>query len=271
MSNSDQNPSSKTGAELLQSTLDGLLLGPLHYYATLASTNNQAAEWAAAGALHLALVVADEQTGGRGRAGRRWYTPPGAALAFSLVLRLGTPPDPQRLITRLTALGALAVSDALIASCCQEVEIKWPNDVLVRRRKLCGVLAEAAWQGDQLREVILGIGVNVSPESVPPDQELLFPATCVENEVGERVERWQLLRKILACLLDRLENLDSEVFFQDWQARLAFRGEGVQLIGASATLEGQLAGLSLDGALQLSLPSGEIISVYTGDLRLRPR
>lgn len=269
MSKSDENPCSTTGAELIQSTLAGLPLGPLRYYASLASTNNQAAEWAAAGAPNLALVVADEQTGGRGRAGRRWYTPPGAALAFSLVLRLGTPPDPQQLIARLTALGALAVSDALIASYSLAVEIKWPNDVLVRRRKLCGVLVEAAWQGDQLREIILGIGVNVSPESVPTERELLFPATCVESETGGQVDRWRLLRSILACLLDRLENLDSEAFLQDWQARLAFRGEAVQLDGASATLEGQLAGLTPDGALQLALPSGEIISVYTGDLRLR--
>jgi BirA family biotin operon repressor/biotin-[acetyl-CoA-carboxylase] ligase len=259
-----------TGAERIQAALAGLPLGPLRYFDSLASTNIQAAEWAAAGAPHLALVVADEQTGGRGRAGRRWYTPPGAALAFSLVLRLATPPDPERLVARLTALGALAVSDALMAGCRVVVEIKWPNDVLVCRRKLCGVLAEAAWQGNQLREVILGIGVNVGPESVPPERELLFPATCVENETGGQVDRWQLLRTILACLLDRLKNLDSEAFFQDWQARLAFRGEWVQLAGALATFEGRLAGLGPDGALQLALSSGEIISVYTGDLRLRP-
>jgi BirA family biotin operon repressor/biotin-[acetyl-CoA-carboxylase] ligase len=271
LSQSDENSSSTTDAERIQAALAGLPLGPLRYYASLASTNSQAAEWAAAGAPHLALVVADEQTGGRGRAGRRWYTPPGAALAFSLVLRPETAPDPQRLIARLTALGALAVSDALIAGCHLAVEIKWPNDVLVHRCKLCGVLAEATWQGDQLREIILGIGVNVGPESVPPKQELLFPATCVEHETGSRVDRWQLLRRILICLLDRLENLDSEAFFQDWQARLAFRSEWVQLTGASATLEGRLAGLGSDGALQLALPSGEIISVYTGDLRLRPR
>ena len=158
----------------LEKSLAGLRLGPLHYYHQIGSTNDEAARWAADGAPDLSLFVADEQTDGRGRLGRRWFTPAGSALALSLILRdQGQGSALPRHITRLTALGALAVCDALSDLYALQAEIKWPNDVLLSRRKIAGVLAEAHWQGEQLVAVILGIGVNVRQAALPLPREAL--------------------------------------------------------------------------------------------------
>ena len=260
-----------------QATLENLLaslpLGGVRYFSTLGSTNDLAKRWASAGAADLSLVVADEQTAGRGRLGRRWLTLPEAALAFSLVIKpTSLEPDDSHL-PRLAALGALAVCDALNAALppVLPAQIKWPNDVLAERRKLAGVLVEARWQGEHLADAILGIGINVAPESVPPPEELDFPATCVETAVGNPVDRWELLRAVLLKLLEWRQRLDSDDLVRAWERRLAFRGEWVRLLQEGApALEGQVLGLHPDGALRLRLRSGEVAAFSAGELRLRP-
>ncbi|MCK5430875.1 MAG: biotin--[acetyl-CoA-carboxylase] ligase, partial [Anaerolineales bacterium] len=174
----------------LNKLLGDLSLGSIRYLNTVDSTNNLAAHWAKDGAPNLSLVISDEQTAGRGRLSRRWYTPPGAALAFSLIIQDTTQETvmPNSSLSRLTALGTLAVCDALKQSFPTQLQaqIKWPNDVLVAHHKLAGVLSEAFWQGEQLQTVILGIGINIAPESVPSAELLDFPATCVEAAVKEQ-------------------------------------------------------------------------------------
>jgi BirA family biotin operon repressor/biotin-[acetyl-CoA-carboxylase] ligase len=265
----------------LEKLLSGLPLGGVRYFTTIGSTNDLAARWAAAGAPDLSLVVADEQTAGRGRMGRRWLTPPGAALAFSLVLSSsslvlspsGLGLSFPELLPRLTALGALAICDTLNAAlpAMLPAQIKWPNDVLASRRKLAGVLAEAHWHGDQLQAVILGIGINVAPDSVPPAEMLDFPATCLEAVLESSVDRWELLRAVLTRLLEWRQRLDSPDLVKAWERRLAFRGEWVRLLQEGAPeLEGQVLGLNPDGALRLRLRSGEIAAFSAGEIRLRP-
>jgi len=270
----------------LEKLLAGLPLGGVRYFNAVGSTNDLAARWAAAGAPDLSLVVADEQTAGRGRIQRRWFTPPGAALAFSLVLSpsslvLSSPSlvlhQPEVVfaaqLPRLTVLGALAVCDTLNAALppMLPAQIKWPNDVLATRRKLAGVLAEAHWHGEQLAAVILGIGINVAPDSVPPSDLLDFPATCLEAVLEKPVDRWELLRAVLLKLIEWRQRLDEADLVQAWERRLAFRGEWVRLLQESATpLEGQVLGLNPDGALRLRLRSGEVAAFIAGEIRLRP-
>ena len=127
----------------------------MRYYPTIGSTNHLAARWAEAGARDLSLVVADEQSAGRGRMGRRWLTPAGSALAFTLVLRQ----DKEALATHLaqvTALGALAACDTINAAlpAVTPAQVKWPNDVVASRRKLA-VRRRAHWRGDELMALIL--------------------------------------------------------------------------------------------------------------------
>ena len=253
----------------LEKLLADLPLGEIRYFDSIGSTNDEAAAWAAAGAPDLSLVFADEQTAGRGRLNRRWYTPPGAGLALSLVLRRPKEPD-DGAIPFHTVLGALAVCDALESVCGLRAEIKWPNDVLVRGRKLSGVLSEAHWQGDRPIAIILGIGVNVKPASIPPEG-LAFPGTCLQIEAGEPVDRWIVLRAILEGVLHRRPALGSQAFFEDWEARLAYRGEWVIVSqGEREESTGQILGLSRKGTLRLRNRVGEIVEVLAGDVRLRP-
>lgn len=266
-------------AQLLQQALKGLPLGALRFYAQTGSTNVDAARWVDAGAPDLALVVADEQTAGRGRQGRSWYTPPGAALAFSLALRS----DPHRRLSqeapahlaRLTALGAVAVCQALDQLYGLPAQIKWPNDVLLHRRKVCGVLAEAYWQGEQLIAAILGIGINVSPASLPPNETLIYPATCVEAVLGRQVSRLDLLRSVLENLLRWRSRLDDPAFLYTWDGLLAFKGEEVAVFSGMQMTEppeeeGLLLGLDARGCLRLQLRNGEERALCSGELRLRP-
>jgi BirA family biotin operon repressor/biotin-[acetyl-CoA-carboxylase] ligase len=276
----------------LEAALVDLSLGAVRYFDRLGSTNDEAARWAVEGAPDLALVVADEQTAGRGRAGRHWYTPPGVALAFSLVLYPTCADDP--LISRMTALGALAVCETLRNHYDLPAQIKWPNDVLLDRRKVAGVLVEAQWTGESLNSFILGIGINVAPASVYGARahaeahaaELRFPATCVESALRRPVDRLELLHSVLVELLRWRSCLAESAFIRTWEANLAFRGEwvhvtceepweqdGITLAVEKQSLptpEGQVMGLSGDGSLQLRTRSGEVVTLQVGEVRLQP-
>jgi BirA family biotin operon repressor/biotin-[acetyl-CoA-carboxylase] ligase len=242
-------------------------LPEIRYEDRVGSTNDLAAQWAEAGAPDMAIVVADEQTAGRGRQGRAWHTPAGAALAFSLVLR----PRRQAQITHLTALGALAVCTALVDEYGLQAQIKWPNDVLVGGRKLCGVLVEGAWQGEHMSYAVLGIGVNVTAKSVPTEAgELIFPATAVESELRRKVEREALLGHILTKLLEWRRVMGSSVFLEAWKLHLAWVDETVEVNLDGVQVTGRLADLTASGGLLLELPNGKLQEVEAGEVRLRP-
>ncbi len=261
--------------ETLEAHLSALPLGAIRYYDTVGSTNDLAAAWARQGAPELALLIADEQTAGRGRGQRKWFTPPGAALAFSLILR----PESET-ISRATGLGALGVCQALQQRCHLPAEIKWPNDVIAHGKKLAGILTEASWVGDRLSALILGIGVNVTPSAVPPDgwsghHDHPFPATSVTAESGQSIQRLDLLHRILELLLTWLPDLESPRFLQAWTEALAFRDEWVWVFPSDESsrdtpVQGKILGLRADGALRLETQPGEEISIRSGEVHLRP-
>ncbi len=268
-------------SEELNTVLTGLALGPVRYFERIDSTNSEARRWAEAGAPDLALVVADEQTAGRGRQGRKWFTPAGAALAFSLVFGQPTgasadeeQPFKSSSFTRLTALGGLAVCLTLREKYGLPAEIKWPNDVLVERKKLSGILAEATWQGDQLQAVILGIGINIAPESVPGEMELIYPATCVQTVLGRPVDRLEVLQAVLENLLKWSAHLDEDEFLTAWDQHLAYKGEWVTIFendpAGERSRQGCVLGLDEQGRLRLKDRSGEEFKLLTGEIRLRP-
>lgn len=245
----------------------GLPLARAEFYESAASTNDVVAAWASAGAAGLCLAAADQQTAGRGREGRSWHTPPGSALAFSLLL----PPSPgfeAAWLGRVSGLGALAVCEAL-AELGIPSEIKWPNDVLAGGHKLCGVLAEAHWAGERLQALILGIGINVAASAVPALDQLSFPATSVEQAAGRQVSPGELLRRVIQRLLAWQPRLASPEFLAAWEAQLAYRGQPVQLHGQAAPVQGELLGLGADGSLRLRTPDGER-SYTAGEVQLRP-
>lgn len=251
----------------LRKALVGLPLGEIRYFDSAGSTNDLALDWAASGAPDFSLVLANQQTSGRGRMGRKWFTPPGAGLALSLVLH---PNDYERKnIGLFSGLGALALVDAL-KDYGITAQVKWPNDVLINRKKAAGVLVETAWMGADVEALVLGIGVNVYPESMPPEAELNFPATCVQFETVALVGRFDLLRGLLASLVAWRPRLGTDAFLDAWRASLAFGGETVEIWGAKTeTIVGVLDGLEEDGSLRV-MANGERRVVHFGEIRLRP-
>jgi BirA family biotin operon repressor/biotin-[acetyl-CoA-carboxylase] ligase len=220
----------------------------LYVFDTVESTNSSAEALARRGAVEGTLVVADHQSRGRGRSGSRWETPPGAAVAMSLILR-PTAAHPLR----WTALGALAVVEALEQEGL-EAQIKWPNDVLLGGRKVAGVLAEAAWEGDVLRHVVLGIGVNISRAAARGD--FAFPATSVDEHAPRPILRPRLIAGIIRSLEGWHARLGSQAFLGAWQERLAYLGERVQVDLGERRTEGRLLGLGLEGEARLLADDG---------------
>lgn len=253
----------------LKKALSSLPLGKVRYFDSIGSTNNEALAWATSGAGDLSLVIADEQTAGRGRLDRKWYTPRGTALAFSLILR--PTPEEKPHLTRMVGLAALAIVDMLRMRGLV-AQIKWPNDVLLNGYKVAGILVESVWSGDEVDCLVIGVGVNVLRESVPSAELLQFPATSLEESLGSLVERERILHDILAGLIALRPHLGTESFIASWERALAFRGEPVQVeIENGVSVTGKLLGLESDGSLRVSQEDGKSVTVRFGDVRLRPQ
>jgi BirA family biotin operon repressor/biotin-[acetyl-CoA-carboxylase] ligase len=255
-------------AASLRKAVKTLPCGEVRFFDRVASTNDIAREWLLAGAPDVSLVYAEEQTAGKGRLGRTWFSSPGQGLTFSLALRLGS--TEIKALSLFTGLGAIAVCVALERLKLKS-QVKWPNDVLLRRRKVCGVLAEMLWHGDVPVGVILGIGVNVASGSVPGQETLQFPATCVEAEYQGPVDRLALLHDILQSLFAFQQDLKTAMLVY-WRTHLAFNGEMVELISEGLPpRHGVIRGLADDGSLLLQEPGGSILSIPQGVVRLVPR
>jgi BirA family biotin operon repressor/biotin-[acetyl-CoA-carboxylase] ligase len=243
------------------------------YFTEVESTNDVAAALVAEGAPHGALVVADAQTRGRGRQGHTWFSPPGAGLYFSLLFRPG-PIDPAT-VGLLTLAAGVAIAEAVERVCGVSAELKWPNDLVIRRsgepggrRKLAGILAEAALVGTCVEHVVLGIGVNLCDSAYPP--ELADRVTSLAREAGAPVDRFDLLAECLAAVQERWTNLvagDAAVVLQEWRRRSPSAVGAPVLVQRGGTMRpGITAGLLGDGALQVDA-GGETVRVVAGEVQ----
>ncbi|MDP1548376.1 MAG: biotin--[acetyl-CoA-carboxylase] ligase [Anaerolineales bacterium] len=253
----------------LKKTLSKLNIGGLRYFPSLGSTNDEALAWAASDAKDLSLVIADEQTQGRGRLDRKWFTPKDSALAFSLILRPTAPLRPH--LSRTVGLAALSIADACLKHGLVP-QIKWPNDILLHGKKAAGILIETVWSGEDVDSLVIGIGVNVSRTSVPPMEMLKFPATSIEDELGkEPPAREELLHDIVSAFIAWRERMGTDELVNAWEEKLAFRGEQVQALdGGASTVTGSVQGLESDGSLRLVDEHGKSVTVRFGDVSLRP-
>ena len=237
-------------------------------YESLPSTNNEVARLAAQGAAEGLAVVADEQTAGRGRLQRKWVSPRGAGLYFSLLLR---PRIPQERWPLITFMAALAVNDALWEACQLQTDIKWPNDLLASERKICGILAEVI-DTEAGRAVVLGIGINLTKEAFP--EELARVAISVAEAAGRRIDRETVLAALVQALASWYE-LIHEVNGPDrilaaWVSHSSYsEGKSVSVNNGENTLNGVTRGLESDGALRVETAAGEIVVVRAGDVSVR--
>ncbi len=237
------------GPSLLDAGLGTTWLGrPARYLQTTDSTNRQAKIWAAAGAPHGAMVLADQQTAGRGRLGRVWLSPAGANLLFSLVLR---PRLELRQFFRLTLAASVALAEALGQDLGVAARIKWPNDLFLDNRKLAGVLTEVAGQAQAIESAVVGVGLNVN--DAPADT----PAACLAQAIGRPVDRLRVLDRALARLEATLDgDLLSPGLLERWKSLSLTLGRQVTVRDGEQTLTGLARDIDAEGALLLDTPQG---------------
>ncbi|WP_413408045.1 biotin--[acetyl-CoA-carboxylase] ligase [Paenibacillus amylolyticus] len=230
------------------------------------STQGDVLKLAEQGQAEGAVVIAEEQTGGRGRFGRQWFSPPGKGIWMSVLLR---PDLPLQHTPQLTLLTGVAVCRAVRACSGADAGIKWPNDVLIDGRKVCGILLESTVEDHEVRYCIAGIGVDVNfdPEDYPED--LTTIATSLKMETGQSVDR----TKLTAAILTELEQLyflyqkeGFGVISALWEALSVSMNREITVTNPHGVIEGKAIGLDPSGALIVEKHDGEHTLIISGEI-----
>jgi len=232
-------------------------------FPSLSSTNDIAKRQAKKGAREGTVVLAEEQTAGRGRLKRAWLSPQGS-IALSIILH----PTPAQLPS-LIMVASLAVVHCIEKVSGLEAQIKWPNDVLINDKKVCGILIESDVRGSAVDYAVIGIGINVNlkPADFP---EIAATATSLSQELGKELSR----REVIRCLLVEAEKLhltlpEGDTVFREWRDRLVTLGKEVELISGKTSYQGVAESVASDGSLFLRQPDGSLIKIVAGDVSLR--
>lgn len=231
---------------------------PPQFFASVGSTNDIAASLPPG-----SVVVADHQSAGRGRRGHTWFSPPGSGLYVSVVLAPATARvDPPRATMLLTLAAGVAIAEGVEAATGLAADLKWPNDLLVSGKKLCGILAEGSGE-----TVVLGYGINVLDSAFPP--ELRDRATSLQTELGRIVKRETVLDETLAALSRRYDDLVDgrfDAILDAWRRR-APRASGARVTWTTieGTLSGITAGIDDRGALLVRVED-RVERIVSGEL-----
>jgi BirA family biotin operon repressor/biotin-[acetyl-CoA-carboxylase] ligase len=240
----------------------GPLGSPVLWFDEIGSTNDVAVRLAERGAPEGSVIAANAQVAGRGRLGRVWVSPPGAGLYVSVVLR------PERPTSLLTLAAGVAIATGLQHATGLSVELKWPNDVYVGRRKLAGILAEGGTSPARGAFVVVGIGVNIQPAAFPP--ELAEKVTSLEGELGRPVDRGLVFAECLAGLYGCYSGLradDGRAVLGAWRARAqTFLGRAVEWDDAGVASRGTAVDVAADGGLVVETGKG-LRHVTSGEVR----
>jgi BirA family biotin operon repressor/biotin-[acetyl-CoA-carboxylase] ligase len=233
-------------------------------YETIDSTNTLASTLAQQGAVEGTLVIANAQTAGRGRLGRRWTSPPGSSLLFSLVFR---PALEMRRVQGLTMVCGLGVRQAMRELTGLPAQLKWPNDLMLRGRKVGGVLTELGAVGTHLDYAVVGVGLNVNWDAASLPKE--FHATSLQHELGRPSARIALLQAALLAIERRYLALQAgEWPVREWAAALDTLGQRVELRTGEGILRGLAQGVDEEGALLVRGDDGGTRRVLVGDVVL---
>jgi BirA family biotin operon repressor/biotin-[acetyl-CoA-carboxylase] ligase len=224
----------------------------MHWLRSASSTNDVAARLAESGAEEGTVVVAEAQTAGRGRQGRAWFSPPGAGLYVSIVVRPGADISTDRNpLALLTLASGVAIAEAVRGATALPAEIKWPNDVLIGRRKLAGILAESAVQASAVQYIVIGFGVNLQPAAYP--HELAARVTSIEAETGRAADRALILAEILGAFGRRYTDLRAgrfDAILSAWrQLAPSLAGARVEWDSPSGIVRGRAVDIDPQGAL----------------------
>jgi len=249
---------------------------PLQYFETLDSTNLEAARAAKAGAGHGTLIVADRQTAGRGRKGRSWESPAGKNLYFSLLLRPRFAPDKAPMVTLVMAHSVAGAMEETVQAAGQNVSlykagIKWPNDILINGKKVCGILTEMCLLGTDIEYIIVGVGINVKEQEF--SGELSEKASSLNKEWGADISREELLQRIMAAFWEDYNQFEEAgdllPLLGGYQSRLLNLDKEVKVLDPQKPFEGVARGITKNGELIVEMPDGSKSYVYAGEVSVR--
>ena len=253
----------------IESRLEGEWIGNRVYFAEeVDSTNTWGKRLAEEGAPHGTLIVADEQTQGRGRRGRSWKSPKGTNISMTLILR----PDlePSR-ASMLTIVMGLSVAQGLKELLELPIEIKWPNDAVLNGHKLCGILTEMSAQIDYINYVVVGTGINVNLPEIPEDLKEI--ATSLLIETGHTVNRAEVIGAVMRAFARNYESFietgDLSGLRDAYNEILANRDRQVRVLDPKDPYEGVALGINPRGELLVRKEDGSVSEVYAGEVSVR--
>ena len=245
----------------------------LHFFESTGSTNPDAKRFAEEGAPHGTIVVADRQTAGRGRRGRSWESPAGKSIYFTIVVRPEFEPDKASMITLVVAL---AVAEAVREETGLSTGIKWPNDVVVNGKKICGILTEMSMtpEMNEIQFLVAGVGVNVNQDSEEDfTPELRGRAASLKMEAGRTIDRAALLARILHHFEEDYDLFEKTRDLSDLQERyealLLGKDNRVRVLDPAGEYTGISRGINGMGELIVEKEDGETVLVYAGEVSVR--
>lgn len=253
----------------LESSIDSKWAGKhVLYFDEIDSTNTAIKRAAEKDAPHGTLAVADYQSMGKGRRGRSWTAPHGVGIWMSLLLRPKLPPT---CASMLTLVAALAVSEGISEACGLEAKIKWPNDIVVSGKKVCGILTEMSTELDCINYIVTGIGINVANREFPED--IRDTATSLYLETGREVRRSQLIAAIM-CAYEKyydifIEKNDMSALMDTYNSRLANCNAKVRVLSPGNEYSGTALGINKMGELLVRTDDGNVHEVISGEVSVR--
>lgn len=237
-----------------------------YYFKEIESTNNEAKHLAAAGCPEGTIVIAEKQTGGRGRRGRCWHSPLGEGIYFSIILRPKISPHEA---SRISIMTAVAAAEALKSQTDLSIKIKWPNDILVNGKKVGGILAEISSDMEAIDYVVVGIGLNVNTprESFPAELREIATSLLIEQEQSfSRIKILQSLLQFFEYYYSCLQENNFELVLQKLQEFSAIKGAQVRLDSVKDSITGQVLYIDDNGFLIIRDGKGEMHRALSGDV-----
>lgn len=255
--------------EEIQKHLHTKWLGHRFYYEdSLDSTNIRAKTLAQEGAAHGTVVLTEEQVSGKGRMGRGWVTPKGSSIAMTCILR---PKFPPQKASMLTLLMGLSVAQAIRSQYQLDAWIKWPNDIVISGKKICGILTEMNTEAEKIHDVVIGVGINGNLTNFPED--LRQKATSLQQELGHTVVRAPLVAAVLEIFEKNYENFcireNLSAFMETYNQILINRNRQVQVLKSGKKLEGIAHGINSQGELLVEKEDQSIVHIYAGEVSVR--
>lgn len=253
-------------SEVLEKSLAGKFIGrPLYYYPVIGSTNDVAFRLGVWGAPEGTAVIAESQTKGKGRLQRVWHSPPGSNIYTSIILRPNCKPDQA---PQISIAAGVAVAEIINEYCPGHVQLKWPNDVLLNKKKVCGILAQMKTSANGIDFVVLGIGINVNIgyNQLPPN--IRTTATSLAIETGREIARLELIISLYENLAKWYKQLMQRGFGaikKKWLNLAPMISQKVQVMFRNEVVSGKALGLDDDGSLIILTVNNETVKVSAGD------